>query len=82
MLTKYGILLIGSDRMKFIKKLTEKEYQSFWEKNENNHFMQSYEWGQACKKNRDLIPCYVGLKNDKDELVAASLLLKKVTPLN
>jgi lipid II:glycine glycyltransferase (peptidoglycan interpeptide bridge formation enzyme) len=44
--------------------------------------MQSYEWGQACKKNRDQIPCYVGLKNDKDELVAAALLLKKKTPLN
>lgn len=68
--------------MKFIKNLSEKEYQAFWEKTPNNHFMQSYEWGQACKKNRDQIPCYVGLKNDKDELVAAALLLKKKTPLN
>lgn len=68
--------------MKFIKDLSEKEYQAFWEKTPNNHFMQSYEWGQACKKNRDQIPCYVGLKNDKDELVAAALLLKKKTPLN
>ena len=68
--------------MKFIKDLSEKEYQAFWEKTPNNHFMQSYEWGQACKKNRDQIPCYVGLKNDKDELVAATLLLKKKTPLN
>ena len=68
--------------MKFIKNLSEKEYQAFWEKTSNNHFMQSYEWGQACKKNRDQIPCYVGLKNDKDELVAAALLLKKKTPLN
>ena len=68
--------------MKFIKNLSEKEYQAFWEKTSNNHFMQSYEWGQACKKNRDQIPCYVGLKNDKEELVAAALLLKKKTPLN
>lgn len=68
--------------MKFIKDLAEKEYQAFWEKTPNNHFMQSYEWGQACQKNRDQIPCYVGLKNDKDELVAAALLLKKKTPLN
>lgn len=68
--------------MKFIKDLSEKEYQAFWEKTPNNHFMQSYEWGQACKKNRDQIPCYVGLKNDKDELVATALLLKKKTPLN
>lgn len=68
--------------MKFIKNLNEKEYQAFWEKTSNNHFMQSYEWGQACQKNRDQIPCYVGLKNDKDELVAAALLLKKKTPFN
>ena len=68
--------------MKFIKILSEKEYQEFWKNTPNNHFMQSYEWGQACQKNRDQIPCYVGLKNDKDELVAAALLLKKKTPLN
>lgn len=68
--------------MKFIKDLSEKEYQEFWEKTPNNHFMQSYEWGQTCQKNRDQIPCYVGLKNDKDELIAAALLLKKKTPLN
>ena len=68
--------------MKFIKDLSEKEYQKFWEQTENNHFMQSYEWGQACKKNRGQIPCYVGLKDDNGQLVAASLLLKKKTPLN
>lgn len=68
--------------MKFIKNLSEKEYQSFWEKTPNNHFMQSYEWGQACKKNRNQIPCYVGLKDDDNKIVAAALLLKKKTPLN
>ena len=46
------------------KNLSEKEYQAFWEKTSNNHFMQSYEWGQACKKNRGQIPCYIGLKNE------------------
>lgn len=68
--------------MKFIKNLEEKEYTEFWEKTKTNHFLQSYEWGLAQEKNRDQIPCYVGLKNDKDELVAAALLLKKKTPLN
>ncbi len=68
--------------MKFIKNLSEKEYQAFWEKTPNNHFMQSYEWGQACKKNRDQIPCYVGLKDDDGNILAASLLLKKKTPFN
>ncbi len=68
--------------MQFIKELNEKEYTEFWEKTPNNHFLQSYEWGQAQKKNRDQIPCYVGLKNDEGKLVAAALLLKKKTPLN
>lgn len=68
--------------MKFIKSLNEKEYREFWKKTPNNHFMQSYEWGQACKKNRNQIPYYVGLKNDQDEIVAEALLLKKETPLH
>ena len=68
--------------MKFIKNLKESEYREFWKKTPNNHFMQSYEWGSAQKKNRDQIPCYVGLKDDDDKLVAAALLLKKKTPLN
>ncbi len=68
--------------MKFIKNLKESEYRDFWKKTPNNHFMQSYEWGSAQKKNRDQIPCYVGLKDDDGNLVAAALLLKKKTPLN
>lgn len=68
--------------MKFIENLDEKEYEKFWRKTPNNHFMQSYEWGQICQKNRNQIPMYVGLKNNKNELVAAALLLKKKTPFN
>ena len=68
--------------MRFIKKLSEKEYRKFWQETYNNHFMQSYEWGQACKKNRNQEPYYVGLMDDDGNLLAASLLLKKKTPLN
>lgn len=68
--------------MNFIENLEEKEYEQFWRKTPNNHFMQSYEWGQICQKNRNQIPMYVGLKNNKNELVAAALLLKKKTPFN
>ena len=63
--------------MKFIKNLSEKEYNEFWKKTPNNHFMQSYGWGQACKKNRNQEPLYVGLKDDDNKIVAAALLLKK-----
>ena len=36
-------------KMRFIKNLSEKEYQKFWEENEYNHFMQSYDFGQIRK---------------------------------
>ena len=68
--------------MQFIKDLKEDEYRAFWKSTPNNHFMQSYEWGQAQQKNRGQIPCYVGLKDDDGNVVAAALLLKKKTPLN
>ncbi len=67
--------------MQFIDNLSEKEYTEFWESTPNNHFLQSYEWGQAQEKNRNQIPCYVGLKDDNGKLVAAALLLKKNVPL-
>ncbi len=65
--------------MKFVDNLSEKEYRAFWKKSDLNHFMQSYEWGQASYKNRQQIPYYVGLKQG-EEVVAAALLLKKETP--
>lgn len=68
--------------MKFITNLNKEEYETFWSQTFNNHFMQSYGWGQACQKNRNQEPIYVGLKDDNDKIVAAALLLKKKTPLN
>ena len=68
--------------MQFIKNLDKEEYINFWKKTPNNHFMQSYSWGQACKKNRNQIPMYVGLKNDDGKIIAEALLLKKKTPFN
>ena len=68
--------------MEFIKDLKEKEYREFWRSTPNNHFMQSYEWGIIQHNNRNQIPEYVGLKDEKGNLKAAALLLKKKTPLN
>ena len=66
--------------MQFVKNLSKKEYQEFWESTLNNHFMQSYEWGVAQSKTRGYENIYVGLKDDSNKLVAATLLLKKKTP--
>ena len=68
--------------MEFVTNLSEKEYEKFWENTPNNHFMQSYEWGQACAKNRNQTPIYVGLIDENKKIQAAALLLKKKTPFN
>lgn len=68
--------------MKFVENISEKEYTAFWEKTPNNHFLQSYEWGQIQAKTRKQIPLYVGLKDEKNNLVAVALLLKRKTPLH
>lgn len=65
--------------MKFIEDIKEEEYLTFCNQN-NAHFLQTWAWGLVNEKCRFLIPCYVGLKDDNNNLVAATLLLKKVTP--
>lgn len=68
--------------MKFEENLTQEEYINFWQQTPNNHFLQSYEWGITNEKTRNLIPKYVGLKDENNKIIAAALLLKKKTPLN
>lgn len=65
--------------MNFVKNIEEKEYVEFCLKN-NAHFMQTWAWGLVNGEDRELIPCFVGLKDNKNNLVAATLLLKKKTP--
>lgn len=61
--------------MEFIENLTQEEYEGFVKNNPNNHFMQSYDFGQI-KKEKNYIPHYVGLK-ENNKLVCAALLLEK-----
>lgn len=56
--------------------LTEKEYNSFYNKFEYSHFLQSYGFGQAMKT-RGKQPIYIGMKDSKGKVVAAALLLKR-----
>lgn len=67
--------------MKFVVNIKESEYTKFVSKHKKSHFLQSYEWGEL-SKTRGLTPYYVGLKNDKNKLVATALLLEKKLPLN
>lgn len=67
--------------MKFIENIKEEEYLAFCQKN-NAHFLQTWAWGLVNKECRSLVPCYVGLLDDNNNLIVASLLLKKITPFN
>lgn len=46
-----------------------------------SHFLQSYAWGEFSKKEKNQTPYYIGLINDKEEILGATLLLQKHLPL-
>ena len=47
-----------------------------------SHFLQSLSWGEFAKAKKNLTPYYLGLVNEQNEMVAATLLLQKKLPLN
>ena len=67
--------------MKFITDIKQKDYENFITNSKKSHFLQSYKWGVFAASEKNLIPHYVGLENEKQELVAVSLLLEKKLPL-
>lgn len=66
--------------MKKIVELTKEEYIDFFNKSKYNHFLQSAEWGEACKAKAQT-PVYLGLKDEKGKIHAATMALRKNTPL-
>lgn len=66
--------------MKFITNISKEEYQNYFKNSEYSTFLQSYEWGQFCLKGKNMQPYYVGLVDDKNKIIAATLLLKKPLP--
>lgn len=68
--------------MKFIENVEKKKYENFVKNHKlKSHFLQSYAWGEFAKVGKNLIPHYVGLENEKHELLATALLLEKKLPL-
>ena len=47
-----------------------------------SHFLQSLSWGEFSKAKKNLIPYYLGLVDDSDNIVGATLLLEKKLPMN
>lgn len=67
--------------MNFIENIEKKRYEEFVKNHPKSHFLQSYAWGEFAKKEKNLTPHYVGIENNKHQLVAATLLLEKHLPL-
>ncbi|MBR1413240.1 MAG: peptidoglycan bridge formation glycyltransferase FemA/FemB family protein [Bacilli bacterium] len=67
--------------MKFIENVEKEKYIEFTRNHPKSHFLQSYAWGEFCKKAKNQIPKYVGLVDDNDNLIATCLILLKKTPL-
>ena len=62
----------------------EKEKYDQYVKNHKtkSHFLQSLSWGEFAKNQKRLTPHYLGLINEKEEILAATLLLEKKLPMD
>ena len=68
--------------MKFDNNISKDEYIEFWKNNANQHFLNSYYWGEINKKNSGREPMYVGLRDKDNNILCETLLLVKKTPFN
>lgn len=66
--------------MKFVANIEEEKYRNFEENHPKSHFLQSYSWGEFCKKIKGQVPNYVGMEDFDGNLVATALILERKTP--
>ena len=68
--------------MNFIENVDKNKYEKFVENHKTkSHFLQSYEWGEFSRENKNVTPYYVGLTDDNNKLVATALLLQRKMPM-
>ena len=66
-----------------LKNLEKEEFDDFVRNHKyKSHFLQSLAWGEFAKAKKNLTPYYLGLVNDEEKIVGATLLLEKKLPLN
>ena len=63
--------------MKFITDISEEKYEKFMKNNEYAHFMQSYRWGKFQEIATKRKAYYLGVVDDNENLIFASMGLKK-----
>ena len=62
--------------------LDKEKYEKFQKNNPKSHFLQSYLWGEFSKKKKNLTPYYLGLVDEKENILATCLLLEKKLPFS
>lgn len=62
--------------MKFIENINKEDYLKFYNKSKYSTLLQSYEWGEFCITGKNQTPYYVGVSDDKGNLLGTALLLK------
>ena len=67
--------------MKFITNIEKEKFDKFVLNSGKAHFLQSYNWGEFAKREKGLLPHYVGLE-DNGKLVATAMILEKKLPLS
>lgn len=66
-----------------LKNIEKNQFDNFVKEHKTkSHFLQSLSWGEFSKIKKNLTPYYLGLVNEEDEIVGATLLLEKKLPLN
>lgn len=62
--------------------LKEDTYENYLKKQTKSHFLQSYSWGELSKLKKNLTPYYLGLIDEKKNILGTALLLQKKLPMN
>ncbi len=66
-----------------LKNLEKEEFDNYVKNHkEKSHFLQSLSWGEFAKVKKNLTPYYLGLVNEEDQIVGATLLLEKKLPMS
>ena len=58
--------------------LNKEEFDEFVKNHSKSHFLQSLSWGEFAKVKKNLTPYYLGLVNEDNKIIAATLLLQKM----
>lgn len=65
-----------------LRSISKIEFDNYVKENTNTHFMHSSAWGEFEKVTSHVTPHYLGLKDEDNTIVAATLLLEEHLPLN